>query len=73
MEKFAKIYRLGGEVKTFEVSQYETVEDAIKGTGHEVKDGEVVRLNGNEVDLDESIDDNDTITIVPQVKGGSRK
>jgi sulfur carrier protein ThiS len=69
-EAFAKIYRLGGEVKTFEVSEYDSVDEAIKGTGFEVKDGEAIRLNGEEIDGSEEIEDGDVITIVPKVKGG---
>jgi len=70
MESFAKIYRLGGEVKTFDISSYKTVGEAITGTGNELKDGEAVRVNGEDVELNEEVVDGDVITIVPKVKGG---
>jgi molybdopterin converting factor small subunit len=70
-EKFAKIYRFGGEVKTFEVSDYGTIGEAIEGAGVEVRDGDTVRLNGEVCDkYDElEIEDGDVISIVPGVKG----
>jgi len=72
MDAFAKVYRLAGEVKEFEVSTYANIGEALKGLGIEVKEGEAVRINGEveEGYASETIENGDVIVIVPQVKGG---
>jgi len=69
---FAKIYRLGGEVKEFDLNDYETIGEAVDGINLDIDSNESVRVNGEVIEdwEDEKINDGDVITIVSDVKGG---
>ena len=65
-------YRLGGDVEEREVGEDMTVKDAIKSGLLPYQEGDQVRIQNKDVDMDTKIDakTKQFVTAVPRVNGG---
>jgi len=65
-----KVAAMGELVKEVALSSEATIQEALEAANFETEDAEDIRMNGNEVNLEDTVEDNAVITLVPQVDGG---
>ena len=64
------VIRVGMPVKKVKVAEEAVVEDALVAAGLRLKETESITLNGVESDLDEVLENNDTIMLTRSIAGG---
>ena len=62
--------RFGRPVETLEMSEGDTIEDALEEAGLKVRSTESVTLNGDSTDISEELQDDDVIILTRNVEGG---
>lgn len=71
-EILVKVGRTGGRVEEYSLTGDEpTVADALQAAGITISKGDRIRLNGDTADEDETVEDQDIITVAGKVSGGS--
>jgi len=66
-----QVGRVGATLKSVTLKAGSSVEDAIIKAGLKVKSTEEVRVNTNERDIDDEVENNDVIMLVRNVEGGT--
>ena len=69
-EIFVKVARTGGAVHEVCLNGDRTVEAALKAAGVDYDDNSRIRINGEEVDLDDQVESGEIVTISGKIKGG---
>jgi sulfur carrier protein ThiS len=66
----AQVGRVGTTLKTVQLPEGSTVEDAIDAAGLRIKSSEMVRVDGNGGELEDELEDNAVILLVRDIEGG---
>ena len=64
-----RVSERGGVFKEVEVPDESTVETALRMAGARLDVSKEIRINNETVELDDMVDANDTIMVIPQTKG----
>lgn len=65
-----KVARTGGEVKTVLLNGDRTVADALDAASISYDENSRIRVNGEEVDLDDVLKDGERVVLSGKIKGG---
>jgi len=64
-----RVSEQGGVFKEVELNDNATVETALKAAGARLDVSKEIRVNNEIATLDDLLDNNDTVFVIPQVKG----
>jgi sulfur carrier protein ThiS len=67
-----KIFRAGSDGTEVSLKEGSTVSDALKKSGLNKKDSEIVQINGDIKSLSDRLSDGDQVVLVKNIEGGSR-
>lgn len=70
-EIFVKVARTGGAVHEVALTEGQTVEEALELAGIDYDAKSRIKANGEEVELDDVVEDGDRITVSGTIKGGN--
>lgn len=62
----------GGEVVTYNFSEEPTVAEALERANIDADESSKVRVNGEKAEMDDTLEDGDTLTLTNKIKGGTR-
>jgi sulfur carrier protein ThiS len=68
----AKVARVGTQFQEFALNGNRTVQDLLTMANINPKASESIRINGEEAELDDELEDGDMVTLVKDIEGGSR-
>jgi len=68
-----KVGRVGAEIKEVSLEEGATVEEALVAAGLSAKTSETVRINGEDADFDDEVEDGDRVMLVKDIRGGIGK
>jgi ribosomal protein L16/L10AE len=64
-----RVVEQGGIMADVEVSENATIETALRKAGARIDVAKEIRVNNEVAELEDTLDPNDTIFVIPQVKG----
>lgn len=67
---FVKVARTGSSAIEICLNGSRTVEDALEAAGLNKKASEEIRVNGEDAELDDELDDGDRVVLVKNIEGG---
>lgn len=67
---FVKVARTGSSSIEVCLNGGRTVEDALEAAGLNKKASEEIRVNGEDAELDDELDDGDRVVLVKNIEGG---
>jgi len=67
-----KIFRAGSDGTEVSIKEGSTVKDALKKSGLNKKDSEIIQVNGDIESLSHELEDGDQVVLVKNIEGGGK-